>query len=53
MSFVTIRDLSSTDPSEDGLSDREKRKRKGSELMAPLPGLESQLHEDIDLWGSE
>ena len=37
--------LSSTDPTEEGFSDREKRKRTDSELMAPIPGPESQLQE--------
>ena len=37
--------LSSTDPTEEGLSDREIRKRTDPELMAPIPGPESKLQE--------
>ena len=44
--------LSSTDPSETGLSEREIRKRTDPELMAPIPGPESQLQEVKDLWGA-
>ena len=44
--------LSSTDPSESGLSEREIRKRTDPELMAPSPGPESQLQEVKDLWGA-
>ena len=40
--------LSSTEPTETGLSDREIRKRT---LMAPIPGSESHLKEVQDLWG--
>ena len=44
--------LSSTDPTEEGLSDREKKtKRTDSGLLAPIPI--SQLQEVNDLWGSE
>ena len=43
--------LSSTDPSESGLSEREIRKRTDPELMAPIPGPDSQLQEVKDLWG--
>ena len=43
--------LSSTDPTEEGLSDREIRKRTDLELMAPVQGPESQLKEVQDLWG--
>ena len=41
--------LSSTDPSESGLSEREIRKRTDPELMAPIPGPEYQLQEVKDL----
>ena len=34
--------LSSTDPTEEGLSEREVRKRTDPELMAPVQGPESQ-----------
>ena len=44
--------LSSTDPSEAGLSEREIRKRTDPELMAPIPGPESQLKAVKDLWGA-
>ena len=44
--------LSSTDPSETGLSEREIRKRTDPELMAPIPGPDSQLQEVKDLWGA-
>ena len=46
--------LSSTDPSEagPGLSEREIRKRTDPELMAPIPGPESQLQAVKDLWGA-
>ena len=37
--------LSSTDPSEAGLSEREIRKRTDPELMVPIPGPDSQLQE--------
>ena len=39
------------DPTEEGLSDREIRKRTDPELMALIPGPESQLKEVQDLWG--
>ena len=42
--------LSSTDPTEEGLSDREIRRRTDPELMAPIQGPESQLKEVQDLW---
>ena len=45
--------LSSTDPTEEGLSEREVRKRTDPELMARVQGPESQLKEVQDLWGSE
>ena len=45
--------MSSTDPTEESLSDREKRKLTDPELMAPIPEPESQLQEVKDLWGSE
>ena len=44
--------LSSTDPSEAGLSEREIRKRTDPELMAPIPGPESQLQAVKDFWGA-
>ena len=43
--------LSSTDPTEESLSDRKIRKRTDQELMAPVQGPESQLKEVQDLWG--
>ena len=43
--------LSSTDPSEGGLSEREVRKRTDPDLLAPIPGPESQLEEVQKLWG--
>ena len=43
--------LSSTDPTEEGLPDREIRKRTHPELMAPVQRPESQLKEVQDLWG--
>ena len=43
--------LSSTDPSEEGLSEREVRKRTDPDLLAPIPGPESQLEEVQKLWG--
>ena len=43
--------LSSTDPTEEGLSEREVRKRTDPELMAPVPGPESQLKEVQNLRG--
>ena len=44
--------LSSTDPSEAGLSEREIRKRTDPGLFAPIPGPDSQLQEVKKLWGS-
>ena len=44
--------LSSTDPLEVGLSDREIMKRTDPALMAPIPGPEAQLDEVRGLWGS-
>ena len=44
--------LSSTDPSEAGLSEREIRKHTDPELMAQIPGPESQLQEVKNLWGA-
>ena len=44
--------LSSTDPSEAGLSEHEIRKRTDPELMAPIPGPDSQLQEVKNLWGA-
>ena len=43
--------LSSTDPTEEGPSEREVRKRTDPELMAPVQGPESQLKEVQNLWG--
>ena len=43
--------LSSTDPSEEGLSEREIRKRTDPDLLAPIPGPETQLEEVQKLWG--
>ena len=43
--------MSSTNPTEEGLSDREIRKRTDPELIAPIPGPVSQLKEVQDLWG--
>ena len=43
--------LSSTDPSEEGLSEREIRRRTDPDLLAPIPGPESQLEEVQTLWG--
>ena len=37
--------LSSTDPSEAGLSEREIRKRTDPDLLAPIPEPDSQLQE--------
>ena len=45
--------MSSTDPTDEGLSDRKKKKRTDLELMAPIPGADLQLQEVKDLWGSE
>ena len=45
--------LSSKDPTEEGLSEREVRKRTDPELMAPVQGPESQLKEVQNLWGPE
>ena len=50
-SFSEIEFLSSTDPTEEGLSEREVRKRTDPELMAPVQGPESQLKEVQNLWG--
>ena len=44
--------LSSTDPSEAGLSGREIRKRTDPDLLAPIPGPDSQLQEVKKLWGA-
>ena len=44
--------LSSTDPSEAGLSERKIRKRTDLELIAPIPGPNSQIKEFKDLWGA-
>ena len=44
--------LSSTEPSELGLSEREIKKRTDPALMAPIPGPEAQLDEVRGLWGS-
>ena len=44
--------LSSTDPSGAELSEREIRKRTDPELMAPIPGPDSQLQEVKNLWGA-
>ena len=49
--FSEFEFLSSTDPTEEGLSDRQLRKRTDPELMAPVQGPESQLKEVQDLWG--
>ena len=43
--------LSSTDPTEAGLSDCGVRRRTDPELMALVPGPESQLKKVQDLWG--
>ena len=43
--------LSSTDPSELGLSEREIKKRTDPALMAPIQGPEAQLDEVRGLWG--
>ena len=42
--------LSSTDPTEEGLTDRELRKRTDPELMGLISEIESQLKEVKDLW---
>ena len=42
--------LSSTDPSELGLSEREVNRRTDPALMAPIPGPEAELGEVRDLW---
>ena len=42
--------LSPTDPTKEGLSEREVRKRTDPELMAPVQGPESQLKEVQNLW---
>ena len=44
--------LSSTDPSEAGLSEREIRKRADPDLLALIPGPDSQLQEVKKLWGA-
>ena len=44
--------LSATDPSEAGLSEREIRKRTDPDLLAPIPGPDSQLQEVKKLWGA-
>ena len=44
--------LSSTDPSEEGLWEREIRKRTNPELLAPLPRPELQVQEVKYLWGA-
>ena len=44
--------LSSTDPSEAELSEREIRKRTDPDLLAPIPGPDSQLQEVKKLWGA-
>ena len=44
--------LSSTDPSVDGLSEHEVKKRTILNLMAPIPGHEAQLDEVQKLWGA-
>ena len=43
--------LSSTDPTEEGLSEREVRERTGPELMAPVHRPASQLKKVKNLWG--
>ena len=43
--------LSSTDPTEEGLSEREVRNRTDPDLLTPIPGPESQLEEVQKLWG--
>ena len=45
--------LSSSDPREVWLSGREIRKRTDPELMAPIPGPDSQLNKVKDLWGAD
>ena len=50
-SFSEFEFLSSTDPTEEGLSDREIRKRTDPELMAQVQGPESQLTEVQNMWG--
>ena len=45
LSFYLQRIPGSSDPTEEGLADREKRKRFDPELMAFIPGPESQLPE--------
>ena len=44
--------LSATDPGEAGLSEREIRKRTDPDLLAPIPGPDSQLQEVKKLWGA-
>ena len=45
--------LSSTDPTKEGLSEREVRKRTDPELLAPVQGPESQLKEVQKPMGSQ
>ena len=42
--------LSSTDPSKEDSSERKIRKGSDSELIAPIPGPDSQLQEVKDMW---
>ena len=44
--------LSSTDPSEAGLLEHEIRKRTDPDILAPIPGPNSQLQEVKKLWGA-
>ena len=44
--------LSSTDPSEDGLSERESKKRADPDLLAPIPGPATKLDEVQKMWGA-
>ena len=44
--------MSSTDPFEDGLSEREVKQRTDSNLRAPIPGPEAQLDEIQKEWGA-
>ena len=43
--------VSSTEPSDEGLSEREVRKRTDTDLVAPIPGPESQLEDVKELRG--
>ena len=52
MSSSEFEFLSSTNPSEEVLSERKIRKRTDLELMAPIPGPGFQLQEVKDLWGA-